>query len=121
MMNMSNMMNGMFGKVASGMCRISMDGDIADIDKLIELKNKYNVPIVDINNKKIIAPFNYEITNEVLWLCAGTSTALLDSMKNSGNEILASWSDKVNRYQTALYNDLNSDAEPVYDVPGRFA
>lgn len=29
MMNMSNMMNGMFGKVASGMCRVSMNGDIA--------------------------------------------------------------------------------------------
>ena len=29
MFNMSNMMNGMFGKVASGMCRVSMNGDIA--------------------------------------------------------------------------------------------
>ena len=29
MMNMSNMMNGMFGKVASGMCRVSINGDIA--------------------------------------------------------------------------------------------
>lgn len=29
MFNMSNMMNGMFGKVASGMCRVSMKGDIA--------------------------------------------------------------------------------------------
>ena len=25
MFNMSNMMNGMFGKVASGMCRVSMN------------------------------------------------------------------------------------------------
>ena len=29
MFNMSNMMNGLFGKVASGMCRVSMNGDIA--------------------------------------------------------------------------------------------
>ena len=29
MMNMANMMNGLFGKVASGMCRVSMNGDIA--------------------------------------------------------------------------------------------
>ena len=29
MFNMSSMMNGMFGKVASGMCRVSMNGDIA--------------------------------------------------------------------------------------------
>lgn len=29
MINMSNMMNGLFGKVANGMCRISMNGDIA--------------------------------------------------------------------------------------------
>lgn len=29
MFNMSNVMNGMFGKVASGMCRVSMNGDIA--------------------------------------------------------------------------------------------
>ena len=29
MISMSNMMNGLFGKVANGMCRISMNGDIA--------------------------------------------------------------------------------------------
>lgn len=29
MFNMSNMMNGLFGKVANGMCRVSMNGDIA--------------------------------------------------------------------------------------------
>ena len=29
MKNVTNMMNGMFGKVASGMCRISINGDIA--------------------------------------------------------------------------------------------
>ena len=29
MINMSSMMNGLFGKVASGMCRVSMNGDIA--------------------------------------------------------------------------------------------
>lgn len=29
MFNMGNMMNGMFGKVANGMCRVSMNGDIA--------------------------------------------------------------------------------------------
>lgn len=28
-MNMTNMFNGMFGKVAPGMCRVSMNGDIA--------------------------------------------------------------------------------------------
>ena len=29
MINMSSMMNGLFGKVASGMCRVSMNGDVA--------------------------------------------------------------------------------------------
>lgn len=29
MISMSNMMNGLFGKVANGMCRVSMNGDIA--------------------------------------------------------------------------------------------
>lgn len=29
MFNIGNMMNGMFGKVANGMCRVSMNGDIA--------------------------------------------------------------------------------------------
>lgn len=45
MMNMGNMMNGMFGKVASGMCRISMNGDIA-----IKTSNGYKTYDVEKNH-----------------------------------------------------------------------
>ena len=43
--NMNNMMNGMFGKVASGMCRISMNGDIA-----IKTSNGYKTYDVETNH-----------------------------------------------------------------------
>jgi len=33
------------------------------IGALNELKEKYNVPIIDYQNKKILAPFNYQIIN----------------------------------------------------------
>ena len=45
MFNMSNMMNGMFGKVANGMCRVSMNGDIA-----IKTSNGYKTYDVEKNH-----------------------------------------------------------------------
>ena len=47
MINMGNMMNGCFGKVASGMCRISMNGEIA-----IKTSNGYKT--YDVENNHLV-------------------------------------------------------------------
>ena len=47
MINMGNMMNGMFGKVANGMCRISMNGEIA-----IKTSNGYKT--YDVENNHLV-------------------------------------------------------------------
>lgn len=47
MINMGNMMNGMFGKVANGMCRISMNGEVA-----IKTSNGYKT--YDVENNHLV-------------------------------------------------------------------
>ena len=47
MVNMGNMMNGMFGKVANGMCKISMNGEIA-----IKTSNGYKT--YDVENNHLV-------------------------------------------------------------------
>lgn len=47
MMNMTNMMNNCFGKVASGMCRVSMNGEIA-----IKTSNGYKT--YDVENNHLV-------------------------------------------------------------------
>lgn len=88
---MNNMFNGMFGKVANGMCRISMDGNIA-----IRTSNGYKTYNVDTGALVNCDDFAFDIgqdfffiipTNKVqkgdIILASGKPCCVIEEMPNS--------------------------------------
>lgn len=105
MINMGNMMNGMFGKIASGMCRISMNGDIA-----IKTSNGYKTYDVETNHLVNCDSFAIDVGSDFFFIIPTNKVAKGDIILAGGkpccvievkdNEI------KVFRYEDGTINFL---------------